>query len=202
MKQKLGILGGTFNPVHIGHLWMARDALEQLGLARVTFVPCAIPPHKDAPDLASARDRLAMLRAAVRGEPDFAVDDIEIRRGAPSYTVETLTELHRQLPRTDFYFIIGGDSLGELPCWKEINRLAQLCTFVVVTRPGYSLPAAPANVNCVFVHGHTCEVASSDLRARLRAGRSIRYLVPDAVLRYIRRRNLYNKGKKSSKHVR
>ena len=190
-RQKVGILGGTFNPIHIGHLLIAQDALEQAGLDRVVFIPSATPPHKRLEGNASARQRLAMVEAAVAGNEAFAVDDLEIRRGGASYTVETLTELRRREPGADFYFIIGSDSLPELTTWKDFERLAKLCRFVVVTRPGFEPGKAPKPVKPLVVFGHMCDVASRDVRARRRRGQSIRYLVPEAVVRYIARRKLY-----------
>lgn len=190
-RQKVGILGGTFNPIHIGHLLIAQDALEQAGLDRVVFIPSATPPHKRLEGNASARQRLAMVEAAVAGNPAFSVDDLEIRRGGASYTVETLTELRRREPGTDYYFIIGSDSLPELPTWKDFERLAKLCRFVVVTRPGFEPGSELEPVKPVYVFGHACDVASRDVRARRHRGQSIRYLVPEAVLRYIERQKLY-----------
>ncbi len=189
-RTRLGILGGTFNPIHVGHLLIAQDALEQAGLDRVLFIPCATPPHKVAAKLAPARHRLAMVRRAIRGDRRFAVDDLEIRRGGRSYSVDTLAELRGRHPRAEFHFIIGGDSLPELNHWRDIDRLATLCRFVVVGRPGFQPPARnPYRVR--IVRGHACDVSSTDIRARCARRQSIRYLVPDAVFRYIRAHNLY-----------
>jgi nicotinate-nucleotide adenylyltransferase len=201
-QVRIGILGGTFNPVHLGHLLIAQDALEQVGLDEVTFIPCAIPPHKTAPDLVNARDRLAMLRLALRGQGAFTLNDLELRRGGASYSIDTVTALRQRQPGAMFYFIIGADSLGKLDQWKEIGRLATLCTFVVVARPGCEPVPLPRGVRCRFVRGHACEIASRDIRARLSQGRGIRYLVPDAVLRYIERHKLYQgKGRTPSKRA-
>jgi nicotinate-nucleotide adenylyltransferase len=198
MKRKrrlqIGILGGTFNPIHIGHLLIAQDALEQAALDCVKFIPTAAPPHKKLDGEVSSRQRLAMVRAAIRGNDRFEVDDIEIRRGGKSYSIETLTELKRQMPEADFHFIIGADSLAELATWREIDRLAKLCRFIVAERPGCDAPhpdPLPGGVRGMFITGHVCDVASRDIRARAAKGLSIRYLVPDGVFRYIQRHKIY-----------
>src|SRR5579862_7291363 len=134
---RIGILGGTFNPIHLGHLLIAQDAIEQLRLDRVKFIPSATPPHKSVDKLASEKDRVRMIRLAIRGNARFEVDDIEIKRGGKSYSVDTLMELRQQDPRAKFYFIIGADSLRELHLWRDVGRLVKLCTFVTVPRPGY-----------------------------------------------------------------
>ncbi len=199
-RERVGILGGTFNPIHLGHLLIAQDAMEQLGLARVKFIPSATPPHKTVDKLASERDRLRMITLAIRGNAGFEVDDIEIRRGGKSYSVDTLTELRRREPRANFYFIIGSDSLRELHLWREAQRLVTLCTFVTVPRPGFDpKPVIDRRLDAAtrrrlrqhVLRGHACDVASRDIRSRVASGRSIRYLVPNAVHAYIRRRRLY-----------
>jgi len=199
-KRKIGILGGTFNPIHLGHLLTAQDALEQLGLERVIFIPSATPPHKVVDKLASARDRLRMIELAIRGNGRFEVDDIEIRRGGKSYSVDTLAELRRRHRWAALYFIIGADSLRELHLWREVARLVTLCTFVTVPRPGFEPKpvvdprldgATRRRLRQQVLRGHACDIASRDIRARVARRRSIRYLVPDAVREYIRRRRLY-----------
>lgn len=200
MKRRLGIFGGTFNPIHLGHLLTAQDALEQIELDCVKFIPSSVPPHKVVDKLASEHDRLQMIKLAIRGSDHFKVDDIEIKRGGKSYSVETLTELRRRDPRADFYFIIGADSLRELHLWREVQRLVTLCTFVTVPRPGFEpKPVIDPRLDAAtrrrlrqhVLRGHACDIASRDIRARVASGRSIRYLVPDAVREYIRRRRLY-----------
>src|ERR1051326_4057442 len=189
-RRRIGILGGTFNPIHLGHLLMAQDALEQMGLERVKFIPSATPPHKSVNTLASERDRLQMIRLAIRGNDRFEVDDIEIQRGGRSYSVDTLMELRRRDPRADFYFIIGADSLRELHLWREVERLVTLCTFVTVPRPGFEpKPVVDRLLNAAtrrrlrqhVLRGHSCDIASREIRARVASGRPIRYLVPDEI---------------------
>jgi nicotinate-nucleotide adenylyltransferase len=199
-KHKLGVLGGTFNPIHLGHLIVAQDAMEQLCLERVIFIPSATPPHKRYEGNATAAQRLAMLRLAIRDNPQFDADDLEIRRGGTSYSVDTLTELRRRGVRERFYFIIGADSLRELHRWREVERLVQLCTFVTVPRPGFQpKPVVDPKLDAAtrrrlrqqVLRGHACDIASRDIRSRIAQGKSIRYLVPDAVARYIETHRLY-----------
>lgn len=192
---KIGILGGSFNPVHLGHLLIAQTAWEELGLDRVKFIPAAQPPHKRAASLAAAEHRVAMLRRAIRGHPAFELDCIELRRGGPSYAVDTLRALRRRHPQAQFYFIVGTDTLPELPTWRAADELAKLCVFVAVSRPGYRprVPRAPGGRRFRYrlLTGHPCAVSATDIRARIASGRSIRYLVPEAVERYIRQHRLY-----------
>ncbi|MCX7887679.1 MAG: nicotinate-nucleotide adenylyltransferase [Verrucomicrobiae bacterium] len=193
-NARIGLLGGTFDPIHTGHLLMAQDAMETLKLDRVKFIPAAIPPHKSPDGIAPAWDRLRMVRLAVRGCDRFEVDPIEIRRGGPSYSVDTVLELKRRHPFARFFFIIGSDSLAELPQWREIRRLARLCVFAVVARPGFATDVPEGlGLRVRFVKGHSCDIASRDIRARVATGRSIRWLVPEVVFRYIQRRKLYQR---------
>ena len=199
-RKRIGLLGGTFNPIHLGHLLIAQDALEQLALDRVKFIPLATPPHKTVEAMAGERDRIRMINLAIRGNQRFEVDDLEIRRGGKSYSVDTLTELRRRHPQADLFFIIGADSLRELHLWRDAQRVVRLCTFVTVPRPGFeSKPVVDRRLDAAsrrrlrqhVLKGHACDIASRDIRARVANGRSIRYLVPDAVAEYIRRRRLY-----------
>jgi len=192
-RELVGILGGTFNPIHLGHLLIAQDALEQAGLERVLFIPTAQPPHKPLAGNVSAQHRLRMLKLAIAGNPQFAVDDLEIRRGGKSYSVETLAELQERLPAADFYFIIGADSLVELPQWYQAERLVKLCRFLVFERPGYTAKPGRrlAGLRYRRLATHPCEISSREIRERLASRRSIRYLVPEPVRRYIERHQLY-----------
>jgi nicotinate-nucleotide adenylyltransferase len=193
VRRKLGILGGTFNPIHLGHLIIAQDALEQARLERVIFIPSATPPHKKLAGNVSGTQRLRMLKLAIAGNERFAVDDLEIRRGGKSYSVDTLTELQTREPKVDFHFIIGGDSLNELHLWREAERLARLCRFIVFVRPGFT--AKPSRrlkgLRYQLLSTHPCEIASREIRSRVAHGQSIRYLVPEPVRRYIERQQLY-----------
>lgn len=201
MRSKIGVLGGTFNPVHFGHLTLAQDALEQFDLDRVLFVPCARPPHKKPDRLAPARHRLAMLRAAIKGKKGFGVSTVELGRGGVSYSVDTLGELRRRWPGARFYFIIGADTLSELHLWRRIGELLRLCEFVTMRRPGFVFPKGrlglgdpwPGRLRANLFKGHLVDVSSSDIRRRVREGRGIRRLVPAAVERYILKNGLYAK---------
>ena len=202
MTQQLGILGGTFNPVHLGHLILAQDALEHFHLDRVLFIPSAQPPHKRTENLAPAAHRLAMLRAAVAGDPRFEVSSIELERQGPSFTIETIKALRAARPDARLHFIIGTDSLLELHQWRSIEELLGLCEFVTMLRPGFPVehleeeqlhvpPPWGAHLLANLFPGHTAEISSTDIRQRVAAGRSIRYLVPEAVAGYIAREGLY-----------
>lgn len=203
MAERLGIFGGSFNPVHLGHLIVAQDALEIMGLQRVIFLPAAQPPHK-LPLLASATDRLEMLRLAVADDPRFEVSSDEIDRGGVSYTVDTLRRFRERYPDAALYFLIGGDSLLELHTWREIQTILQLAEIVTVGRPGVPLDAInsetlrlpdpwPERLAANIVRGHRVEISSTDVRGRCARGRSIRYLVPLAVERYIAAHHVYSK---------
>lgn len=188
VTKRIGILGGTFNPIHTGHLLLAEGAKEKLGLDYILFIPCYLPPHKKPLKLVPARHRLAMVRLAVRGNPSFKISTIELKRGGKSYSVDTLQELHRLYKgNANFFFIIGSDSLSGLCTWKSIDKLMKLCKLVAVTRPGYRMRYPGVKI----VDLPTLPVSSTDIRQLVRQGESIRYLVPDAVRKYILRNGLY-----------
>ena len=200
--NKLGLLGGSFNPVHLAHLVMAEQAAEALGLERVLFVPSRLPPHKHPAELANAEDRLAMVRLAVEGNPRFEASDVELRREGTTYSIDTVTALREQFPGAEVFFLIGLDTVGDLPTWKEIRRLASLCRFVPLGRPGVAEPAleslagaiGEAEARAVLARRlpmPLLEISSTDIRRRVCEGRSIRYLVPRAVEEYIHSHSLY-----------
>lgn len=201
-RERLGILGGSFNPVHLGHLIVAQDALEKFELSRVLFMPCNRPPHKAAARLADSVHRLAMLAAALEEAPAFEVCDVEIERGGVSYTVDALRALRARYPAADLQFIIGSDTLRELYTWKDIYAVLELCTFVTLCRPGVDpaaltaaglqlLPPWPERLLSNVATGRMVGISSSDIRHRVAEGLSIRYLVPPPVERYITERQLY-----------
>ena len=192
MRSRIGVLGGTFNPVHIGHLILAQDALEKFGLDQVLFVPCANPPHKRPRRLAPAKHRLAMLKAALKGDSRFAVSTVEIDRGGVSYSIDTIRQLRRAKPKARFYFIIGADTLPELRTWRSIRKISGLCTFVAMGRPGYA-GRATRGFRARPFPGHLIDISSSEIRQRVSEGKSIRHLVPAAVERYISHHGLYAK---------
>lgn len=198
-QLRLGILGGSFNPVHLGHLIMAQDALELFDLAKVLFIPCAQPPHKPRMALVPGEHRLAMLEAAIEGELSFEVSDIELRRQGVSYTVDTLRELATLYPGVELCFIIGTDSLAELHLWRDVEALLSLCRVLTIARPGTDpatwgacLPGPWRDRLLADVRvGHSLAVSSTDIRRRVAEGLSIRYLVPPAVEMYITEHSLY-----------
>lgn len=188
--MRLALLGGSFNPVHLGHLGIAAQVREALGYQRVVFVPASTPVHKNFEGDAGAEHRLAMLRLAVRGRQGFRVDDCELRRGGKSYTIDTVREYLRS-GRVEgrLGLIIGDDLIGEFHTWKEAPVLAELVDLVVVRRRS-SGPLRP-QFPCRILDNSVSPISSSDIRLRLRAGQSIRGLVPESVRRYIKRHGLY-----------
>ena len=205
-RRYTGIMGGSFNPVHTGHLLMAQDAAEYFELDRVFFIPCATPPHKVGTDLASAEHRLNMLKAAVTRVPLFEINTLEIERGGRSYSVDTVDRLRKTYRHDKFFFILGDDSLVDLPEWYRIDDLLEICEFVTLARPGVEIPAgAPAIEDARQREqllsrrrvGHSLNVSSTEIRDRVASGRSIRYLVPDAVADYIDGHRLYRDSGKT-----
>ncbi len=201
MAGTVAILGGSFNPVHIGHLLLAQSAFE-LGLfERVVFMPTNQVAHKDGSQLAPALDRVAMLRLAVGDNEAFSVSELEIMRGGVSYAYDSMVEWHAAHGGEAPGFIIGMDSLLELHTWHRVKELLPLCRFITMIRPGYdAMPAAedlklpepwPARLLSDVYEGRSCAVSSSEIRERLAQKREIRYLVPESVERYIARRHLY-----------
>lgn len=186
------MLGGTFDPIHHGHLAAASEVCAALGLDQVLFAPTNRQPFKDGFDSASPEHRLAMCRLAVEGDSRFAVTPVDIERGGITYTVDTLTDLHAQLPDTSLYFITGADALARLGEWRDAHRLTGLAQFVGVTRPGHSLPQLETPHALVEVPA--LAVSSTDVRRRVRAGAPVRYLVPRAVADYIAQHDLYAGG--------
>ena len=195
--MRLGVFGGTFDPIHVGHLAAARAAMDCTHLDRVLFVPSAQPPHRAAAS-APAEDRLAMARLAVEGESDFEVSDIEVNRGGKSYTVDTLSQLHRLYPGDELFLILGWDAARLFRSWREPDQVSNLASVVIVARPGTDAPQAselaatgipPARVIKCMVP--TPDVSSSDLRRGLAAGEPVTGRLPPAVERYIASRGLY-----------
>jgi nicotinate-nucleotide adenylyltransferase len=200
--RPVGILGGTFDPVHLGHLAVAEQAREALDLAGVLFVPAARPPHKEGRRITDARQRLAMVELAVSGNPTFRVSDLELRRAGPSFAVDTVREVAEagsREGRPEPFFILSVEALPDFPAWRQPHRILDHCRIAVVPRlgaPHLSHEVLPAELAArsdrfVFLDGPELGHSSSDIRARVAAGRSIRYLVPDAVRSYIRSHHLY-----------
>jgi len=190
--MKLGLLGGTFDPIHIGHLRAAEIVRESLGLDEVVFVPAGVPPHRGQP-AADGLDRYAMVALATACRRAFVPSDVEIARDGPSYTVETVAQLRRHHAGAEVVLIVGSDNLPMIAEWREPERLLEMCTIAVVERPG-SAPVPSGKVPPARLHrveGTALPIASRDLRERIRAGRSVRHLVPDGVADYIEKRGLY-----------
>lgn len=184
--MRLGIFGGTFDPVHVGHLAIAHAALESVPLDRILFVPAQRSPLKDRGPVASAADRLTMLEAAVRDEPRFSISRTELERQGPSYTVETLERLAGE---DQLYLVLGSDAMADFRRWKDPDRIARLATLAIAERPG--APLLPDDATMVRFDAPRLDISSRELRARAARGRSLRYLVPHAVWRYIEDRGLY-----------
>ena len=183
--KKIGILGGTFDPIHHGHLILARDALEQLQLDSVLFIPAALSPHKLRRQPAAGELRVEMIRAAIEGEPRFCLDTLELERPAPSYTVDTIEALKTREPDAEFVYLIGEDNVAQLPTWHRFSDLSQMVQFAVLDRTGLKT-THPYPV----VRRHV-DISATDIRNRVARGQSIRYLVPLAVEKIIRERQLY-----------
>lgn len=203
-NPRIGIFGGSFNPIHMGHLILAQDALELFELNKIIFVPCACPPHKPAKDLAPADHRLSMIEAALEGDLRMEVSDIEIRRGGVSYSVDTAREIRRMNPEAEVVFVVGSDSLPELHQWKDIGQLLELCRFVALARPGTDLRAlengdlkldedSAREIRRRIRVGHCVSISSTDIRYRVAEGMGIRYLVHPAVEMYITEHSLYRR---------
>ena len=210
-ELKIGILGGTFNPPHIGHLRLAEEAVFVHGLDRAVFIPASIPPHKDSREIAESRHRLEMTRRACHGNPYFEVSDVELTLEGASYTVKTLN-LFAKDPGNEIFFILGTDSLREIRTWRDYEELFSLASFIVVNRPGTDFDAAwagvPSSLRSKFRQGENSlvhpsshvlisspvkglEISSTRIRSLLRQGQSIRYLVPESVRTYILENHLY-----------
>ena len=194
----VGILGGTFNPPHIGHLVMALEAREQLGLERVVLMPVAVPPHKEADGDPGADVRLALAQLAAEGEEALLVSTAEIDRGGASFTVDTLRELHERYPEQELTFIVGADMAHSLPAWREPERILELARLGVAEREGSArddiaerLAPLHDGSRVTFFDMPRIDVSSSDIRRRVAEGRSVRHLVPDAVAQAIGDGDLY-----------
>lgn len=186
--KKIGLLGGTFNPPHIAHLIMANEVADQLGLDEVRFMPNAVPPHKIKQGDATAEERLEMTKRAIADNPRFKLEPFEIERGGVSYTFETMTLLTQREANVMFYFIIGGDSIDALDTWYHIDELMKIVHFVGVQRPGFF---GKTTYDVELVEAPLIDLSSTIIRERLQTGKTVRYLLPEAVEQYIREEGLY-----------
>jgi len=205
--RKVGILGGTFDPPHIGHLWLATLALDSLDLGHVLLMPAARPPHKGRQGVSNAADRVMMTRLAIGGDPALDLSLVEMERPGPSYTVDSLAQLRAHLgAEVGLVLIMAADSFAEIETWREPDRLLELAEWAVGPRPGTAMPdraalrerfgAAAARIH--LLEGPSLDVSSSEIRTRVAAGRPIRYLVPRAVEELIAARGLYRRKRPSS----
>ena len=186
LTARIGVFGGTFDPVHVGHLAIALAALQSVPLDRVLFVPARRSPLKDRDPIASVADRVTMLEAAIAGEPRFTLSRVELERDGVSYTVDTLETLRSQ---GELFLILGSDALADLARWRTPDRIRELATLLVAARPGAPEPD-PVHRARAF-DAPRLDISSRELRARAARGMSLRYLVPDAVWEHIQRRHLY-----------
>lgn len=188
--KRIALLGGTFNPIHIGHLILAEEALSKLKLDKVIFVPSYIPPHKSVDADIRPQDRLKMVELAIEDNAAFEVSNFEINRKKTSYSIDTLKDYRAKYGEdTILYFITGSDLLKDLFSWKNVNDIFKISKFVVANRPGYPVKDVPKEVETVVIT--PIEVSSEDIRRRLKSGRSVRYLVPERVRAYITEKKLY-----------
>ena len=197
--MRVGIFGGTFDPVHQGHMIVAEQVMHELRLDHVVFVPGGIPPHKEASSVrADAEDRFAMVEAAVAGNERFSVDRVEVDAGRPMHSVETVGIFKERSPEDEWFFITGADEVSNLLAWKEPDRLLEQVVMVAATRPGYDLSklehleAALGNFDRIFpVECTRVDISATGIRRRMLQGKSIRYLVPEGVYKIIEQRRLY-----------
>ncbi len=193
--MNVGIMGGTFDPIHNGHMIGAEAARESMKLHEVWFLPANVPPHKDNALGATAQQRLEMVKLAIAGHPDFRADDLELRKGGTSYTIETAQILLKQYPQHQFYWIIGADMIQYLPQWYQINQLVQLISFIGLSRPGYSSDphnlAGPVKDKITMVSMPQMDISASGIRERCRLHKSVRYLISEQVRHYIEEHHLY-----------
>jgi nicotinate-nucleotide adenylyltransferase len=187
---RIGIFGGTFDPPHHGHLIAAADAFHALELDRLLLVPASVPPHKPATGRTSAALRLEMLRAAVAGDRRFEVDDLELRREGPSYTVDTLRELTQRFEGCELFLLIGADMARDLHTWREPAEIARLARLTVLARAG-DQPQPAGGLAALSVPVTRVDISATEVRRRVAAGEPVRYLVPDAVKQIIEREGLY-----------
>jgi nicotinate-nucleotide adenylyltransferase len=201
---RVGIFGGTFDPVHQGHMIVAEQVMNELHLDHVVFVPGGIPPHKDASSVrANADDRFEMVKAAVAGNAKFSVDRVEVDAGRPMHSVETVGIFKERSPNDEWFFITGADEVANLLAWKEPDRLLEQVVMVAATRPGYDLSkldhleAALKNFDRIFpVECTRVDISATGLRRRKLQGKSVRYLVPERVYEIIEQRRLYEGDEK------
>lgn len=196
--ERIGILGGTFDPPHVGHLILGEYAVDALKLAHLLFVPAADPPHKQNESVSPVDDRLAMLELALAGNDRFSISRVDIDRSGPHYSVDMVRIISQAYPDAELYFVMGGDSLRNLPQWHQPEVLIQLCKLAVMQRPGDEVSASMHGQflpelaqRVVMIDAPLIDISSTHITERLQEGSSVRYLMPDAVLDYIQDNQLY-----------
>lgn len=188
MKKRVGIMGGTFDPVHIAHLIMANEAYHALNLDEVRFMPNAMPPHKDISGQTSAEERCRLIEKCIAGVPYFKLELAEVLREGKSYSFDTMSQFTHQEPDTDFFFIIGGDMIKSLSTWHRIEELKKIITFVGFERPGYT---SDHQEEVMMIKGPVVELSSTMLRKRLAEKQDCRFLIPEKAYTYILEEGLY-----------
>lgn len=208
--MRFGVFGGTFDPIHLGHLIMAEQCRDQANLDRVLFIPAARPPHKEEEMLAPFDKRVEMISLAISGYPPFVISELEKDRPGPSYTVDTLQHLRSEYPDGEFFLLIGGDTLLDLPGWYKPKEIIDLATLLVLKRPGWEIPRRDTIATALGLEDENrlrmtevempqIDISSRDIRQRLSTGRSIRYLVPRAIEAYIADRDIYHGMRRSDR---
>ncbi|MGL5348091.1 MAG: nicotinate-nucleotide adenylyltransferase [Peptostreptococcaceae bacterium] len=202
-KLKIGIMGGTFDPIHYAHLATAEFIRDKYKLDKILFIPSGNPPHKQKKKIVDKYDRYKMVVLATRNNDDFIVSDIEIEREKKTYTIDTLRELNEKYPNTKIYFITGADAICDIETWKDVEENFKLATFIAATRPGISLLRAQEKIEnltkkygakIISVYVPSLDISSTYIREQIKEGRSVRYLVPESVEKYINNNSLYKDG--------
>lgn len=188
--MRIGILGGTFDPIHLGHLYLARKVLSKLSLKKIIFIPTHLPPHKKGVKIIAARHRYNMVKLAIANNKNFKASDIEIKRRGRSYSVKTLRQLRKKHgPSVELFFITGSDSLRELSKWRDLKEILRLCKFVIVRRPRFAVKKTSRHFTILNINAK--DISSTDVRNRLKKGRSVKRLIPAKIRRYIEKYKLY-----------
>ena len=189
-KKRLGIMGGTFDPIHVGHLMTAEAVRDEYNLDKVIFIPAAVPPHKQQQSVTMAKHRYVMTVLATCSNPNFEVSDIEMNRPGPSYTIDTISQLITQYGKgTEFFFITGADAIQEIHTWDRIDELLELCHFIGASRQGCLPELGKRKIH--RLETPELEISSTDIRNRIKKGYSIKYIVPSCVEQYIYKEGLY-----------
>lgn len=192
-KKRFGFLGGTFDPIHSGHLILAQQLMEKFQLDKVIFIPSAAPPHKDDKSVSPAHHRLEMTRAAVEDNPQFEISGIELKREGKSYTIDTIRELKKLHPHSDFFLLAGSDVLTEFDTWKDPDKIFREIKVIIGVRPGYDIIESDNKFfkKSIIAEINGLHVSSTQIRQKVREGKSIKYLVPLRVEEYIKAKGLY-----------